>query len=481
MATSPDSTSVYPGRPLLDLVRAMRLQSLPRLALVGAGGKTTALFQLARQFTTGDTVIVEGVGAVAEPRPVLVTASTHLARHQLALADNHMIMSRMEDLSSIEAQILPGINLVTGSQLSEERVRGLDPALLVGLLEIADRKSMPYLIEADGSRQHPVKAPADHEPPIPPFVDTVVVVLGASAIGKPLSGEWVHRPERFAVLAGIQPGEVITLDCVSRVLLDPVGGLKNIPVSARRLVLINQVDTPDRVLLAKELVGSLLPAYQAVVITSLRPSQKRKPLVYAVYEPVTGIILAAGTASRFGEPKQLLDWEGIPLVRKAAKTAINAGLAPVIVVLGAYQQKVRMALKGLPVIPVYNPDWENGMSTSLKTGLDAITPDVAAVIFLLADQPMVTVPLIRALVDTHAATLSPLVAPQVEGKRANPCLFDRVTFHDLLNLHGDVGGRSLFSQPERFPVAWVPWEDRGLLIDIDTPDEYQHLLRTLDE
>jgi molybdenum cofactor cytidylyltransferase len=94
---------------------------------------------------------------------------------------------------------------------------------------------------------------------------------------------------------------------------------------------------------------------------------------------------------------------------------------------------------------------------------------------LLADQPQIPADLIASLVETHAATLSPLVAPLVQGQRANPVLLDRITFTDLLSLSGDQGGRALFA---RYPVEWVPWHDAAILDDIDTPEDYQQLLNT---
>ena len=93
--------------------------------------------------------------------------------------------------------------------------------------------------------------------------------------------------------------------------------------------------------------------------------------------------------------------------------------------------------------------------------------------YLLADQPRVTKELIISLVELHAATLAPLVAPEVQGQRSNPVLFDRQTFPALFALEGDVGGRPLFS---RFKAARLPWHDSSILLDIDSPGDYRELL-----
>jgi molybdenum cofactor cytidylyltransferase len=98
---------------------------------------------------------------------------------------------------------------------------------------------------------------------------------------------------------------------------------------------------------------------------------------------------------------------------------------------------------------------------------------VGGAIFLLADQPQVTPQIIRALVERHAQNMSAIVAPLAGDRRANPVLFDRETFQDLLGLSGDVGGRALFT---KYAVDYVPWHDESLLLDVDTEDDYRKLL-----
>ncbi len=338
------------------------------------------------------------------------------------------------------------------------------------------------MIEADGSRQKPLKAPGEHEPPIPDFVHLVVVVAGLSGLGRQLDAETVHRPEIFARLSGLQLGETITAAALTRVLIHPEGGLKNIPPAARRVALLNQADTPDLQAQADAIAKALLPAYHSVVVASLKEES-----IYAVREPIAGIVLAAGEARRFGKPKQLLDWRGEPFVRAVAKTALEAGLFPVIVVTGAYHEQVEAALKDLPVQIVHNEEWQSGQASSIRVAIKSLTPVPSTLtgtrplkgeefsggaIFLLTDQPQVTPTILHALVEEHAATLAPITAPMVIDRRANPVLFDRVTFPDLMKLEGDVGGRGIFSKHR---VTYLPWHDDALLLDVDTPEHYQRL------
>ena len=190
-------------------------------------------------------------------------------------------------------------------------------------------------------------------------------------------------------------------------------------------------------------------------------------------ESVAGIILAAGASQRMGQPKPLLLWRGKPFICHVARTALDAGLAPVVIVTGAHAEEVRAALADLPVEIVYNPNWAEGQSTSVQAGLTSLPPKTDAAIFLLADQPHIPVELVCALIARHAQTQPPIVAPMIEGRRGNPVLFDYSVFPDLMSLQGDAGGRLIFS---RYPAAYVPWHDPSLLLDVDTLEDYERLL-----
>lgn len=434
----------------LALARALRAGSSPCVAFIGAGGKTTALFQLARQL----------------PPPVIVTGTSHLGLWQSKWADQHISTESSAPLEELEHG-LKGIILVTG-ETDGDRVKPINNELLIWLKEFCGYHSIPLLIEADGSRMKPLKAWAEYEPPIPSFVEMVVQVAGLTGLGKTLSDENVHRSEIFAKLSGLHIGELITSDSLIRVLTHPEGGLKNIPTNAQRAILLNQADTPELQSAALGLAKALLPTYPSVIVSSLE--QKK---IFAVHEPVAGIILAAGESRRFGQPKQLLDWKGQPFVRAVARTALESGLSPVIVVTGANAEQIELVVKDLDVMVTRNEEWKSGQASSIRAGVRALTRNAGAAIFLLADQPQVNPSILRALAEKHAEGLYPIVAPMVMDRRANPVLFDRVTFPDLLLLEGDVGGRSIF---HRHRVEYLAWHDDHLLLDVDTPEMYQRLI-----
>ena len=432
----------------MNLVAALRLKSASRVAIVGGGGKTTVMLTLAREL----------------PAPVIVAATAHLAIEQTAFADQHLVV---EDSTALEIPFLAGITLFTGPPNQAGKSTGLTSGAMQRVLDLANQYHVPLLIEADGAKGLPLKAPAEHEPPIPDFVDTVIYVVGLSGLWQSLDAEHVHRPDRYASLSGLSIGDTIMPDAIAKVLRDPIGGLKNMPSVARRIALLNQADTSELQAQAQIIARQLLPTYQAVAITALKYQQ-----VFAIHEPTAGIILAAGASARMGQPKQLLLWRGEPFIRHVARTALGAGLSPVVVVTGAHTPEIRAAMADLPVMLIHNPDWEAGQSTSVCCGLQALPDVIGSAVFLLADQPQIPIELVKALRDQHAQTLNPIVAPLIDDRRGNPVLFDRVTFADLLSLTGDVGGRAVFA---KYPIAYVPWHDANLLLDVDTPEDYQRL------
>jgi len=418
------------------------------VSFVGAGGKTTAIFQLARQ--------------ILNHRSVIVTATTHLGVWQIPLADHHIIADPTNELH------LPteGVILVTG-EIENNRTKPVNEATPTWLHENAKSQNIPLLIEADGSRQKPLKAAAAHEPPIPEFTNTVVVTAGLSALGKPLTDEHVHRHELFSQLSGLQLGKTVTPDSITRMLTHLQGGMKNIPPRARRVVLLNQADTPELQSIGGSMAREILGHFDSVIVGSLKAAE------FQTFERTAGIILAAGEATRFGAPKQLLDWKGKPFVRRVAETALQAGLWPVVVVTGFHAADVESALGGLPVEIVHNPEYQQGQSTSIRAGVAALSGKEGAAIFLLADQPQIPVDVIRALVENHGQKMQAILAPLVlEDRRANPVLFDRDTFPDLMQLTGDMGGRGIF---DKYRVEYLPWHDDILLFDVDKPDDYKRL------
>jgi molybdenum cofactor cytidylyltransferase len=187
-------------------------------------------------------------------------------------------------------------------------------------------------------------------------------------------------------------------------------------------------------------------------------------------------VLAAGGSRRLPGPKQLLRFHGVTLLRHAAQTAVEAACGPVLVVLsaGAGARQLRFELVDLDVRIAENARWKEGMSTSIRAGLDALEesspPD--AVLFLTCDQPLVTPALVRQLVDAVATSRAPAAACAYAGTIGVPALFDRSLFGELRALEGDQGAKRVLVR-HRPMVARIPFEQGA--VDIDTPEDVKRL------
>jgi molybdenum cofactor cytidylyltransferase len=438
----------------LNLSTAINIKPSDVIAFVGAGGKTSAIFTLAQE--------VDG--------PVVITTTTHLGVWQAALADSHYIVDQPGDLAFLH-NIEKGTILLTGPATKDDRLSGLTEQMMMALGDFCKRRGLTLLIEADGARQRPLKAPADYEPVIPSFVDKVVVMSGLDGLGKPLSYTYVHRPERFSRISGSSIGKSIEVSDLVKVLSSEQGGLKGIPEGSERVLFLNQAD--DAILAAKgnRLAQQLIKHYDRIMIGSLhKPGQEG--VVFSIQAQTAGVILAAGGSERYGKPKQLLDWGGKPFTVNVVQAAIDAGLNPIYVVTGSDPDKVAYALRYFAVRFVYNDRWEEGQSTSMKAGLNALSERCDSVVFLLSDQPQISPLIIRQLVEARSSHRSAIIAPMADGRRGNPVLFGREVFDHLEAVSGDQGGRAVFSQ---FKVDWLPWIDSRIQMDVDQPGDEERL------
>ena len=224
---------------------------------------------------------------------------------------------------------------------------------------------------------------------------------------------------------------------------------------------------------------------------------------------IPGILLAAGTSSRMGQAKQLLDWRGQPLVRHVAQQALASSLDGLFIVVGHEAAAVRAALDSLPIQFVENAAYTEGQASSLRAGLAALPAEADAAVVLLCDQPLVTPGLIDSVVKafermrdtrhetesseqstndhrspindshssliTHHSSLSPVaVIPRYKGQRGNPVLLARTLFAELANVRGNEGARSVLGR-YRERVRWFDLDDPAVVTDIDTVEAYEAL------
>jgi molybdenum cofactor cytidylyltransferase len=186
---------------------------------------------------------------------------------------------------------------------------------------------------------------------------------------------------------------------------------------------------------------------------------------------VAAVVLAAGSSTRMGRNKLLLDLGGETMVRRAVRAAVGAGVDQVVVVLGHDEPRVRAELAGLPCTPVVNPDHAQGAGTSVRTGVRHVAADADAIVVVLADMPFVTAEMIATLVARYRETAAPLVASHYGEVQAPPTLYDRALFEELLSIPGERCAKQVVRRHER-EAAVVAWPETALR-DVDVPADYE--------
>ncbi len=165
---------------------------------------------------------------------------------------------------------------------------------------------------------------------------------------------------------------------------------------------------------------------------------------------IDGIILAAGLSKRFGRPKQLLSWQGQPLIGYVAGVALSSILKRIVVVTGHVADQVREALlpysgsRRLKI--VLNAEFEEGQSTSIRRGIAALDPDADAAMFISCDQPLITPDYLNGLIKAFVEKRPLICYPVYKSERSNPCIFSSQLFTELKQLSGDIGGRVLIER-----------------------------------
>jgi molybdenum cofactor cytidylyltransferase len=189
------------------------------------------------------------------------------------------------------------------------------------------------------------------------------------------------------------------------------------------------------------------------------------------------IILAAGNSSRLGEPKQLLQYKGVSLLNRITTEAVFFAEQGVVVVTGAHHLAIEENINNKDVITCYNPDWKDGMASSIKTGIKQLLlvhPELTNCILTVCDQPYLDAKIFRKLFDKWQQSGKGIVASQYSGTAGIPVLFNRQYFDALLHLEGQEGARKLLTKFNE-DVAVVPFE-KGV-IDIDTIEDYNNLIK----
>lgn len=202
---------------------------------------------------------------------------------------------------------------------------------------------------------------------------------------------------------------------------------------------------------------------------------KARSMAEANDRNIGGILLAAGGSSRLGRPKQLLEFNGKTLIRRAAETLVNSNCRPITVVLGAETERSTAELEGLDLAIIINQNWQSGMSSSIVAGLNSLLeaePTLDAVVITLCDQPHVNCADIDEIIAAFTETQSPIAAAQYGQTIGVPALFASEMFPKLFQLEGGKGARQLIR--ENIDLVEAVTIEKAA-IDIDTIDDADRL------
>ena len=449
----------------MQLWEALELRKREVVALVGAGGKTSAMFTLARELGRRGCKVV-------------VTTTTHILLPQTREGEGLLIEEELQSLvGALRLAFLKSNVMVAGRAKKDGKLAGIDAQWVPSFSEMEEVDYI--LVEADGAAGRAFKAPLSHEPVIPPNSTLVVPVVGIDIVGKPLTSQWVHRPQQVTQLTGLPPGATVTPKAIAQVMLHAEGSTKGAPPGGRTIPVINKVDGQTQLTLAREVACHLLErGARKVALTHLAPRPQVVEVINTHDEPmISAIVLAAGRSQRMGLPKLGLKLGDKSLLDHAIDNALASKVSEIVVVLGPETAHLRSNLEGLSRVKVVeNQQPDQGQSSSLRLGLQCISRETQATLILMGDQPLVTPDIIDALINKYSQSRPPIVAPLYGGQRGSPVLFDHSLLGELMAVEGDKGGREIVEKYKDSMVA-VSFESPLVGDDVDTWDDYMTLRR----
>jgi probable selenium-dependent hydroxylase accessory protein YqeC len=259
----------------------MNLNISELISLVGAGGKTSTMFRLAQEFKT--------LG-----KKVLVTTTTNIAFSETSKADR-LIIDNSKNLYFL-SKVEPGTIVCLGSGMSNDKgkLTGIDREFIDLIYQ--EHLFDYVVVEADGSRRRPIKAPAHYEPVIPRETTRVIGVIGLDAIGKTITEDYVHRPNLFCSITGKKMGDTIDRKCLTDLIISEDGLFKDTPQGCRKYVVLNKADHADREEEARRTVHELLE--MRAPINGWIISATERGYIYQPKGMINGAMLDQNTCSK---------------------------------------------------------------------------------------------------------------------------------------------------------------------------------------
>jgi molybdenum cofactor cytidylyltransferase len=192
---------------------------------------------------------------------------------------------------------------------------------------------------------------------------------------------------------------------------------------------------------------------------------------------ISALLLAAGSSTRMGQPKALLPIQGQPVIRRCLTTLLQGSIGEIILILGPEAETVAAILEDLPIKIIYNTLPRSEMATSVRLGFQAMDPQAAGAVVFLADHPLVQADTLRQLTAKAAGSPEGIIIPTFQGRRGHPTLFAK---NLLADLYQGFNLREII-QRHADKTVYLAVEDEGVVLDMDTPEDYREICRRLEE
>lgn len=440
----------------MRLCEALDIQRGDVVSFSGGGGKTSALVRLGYE--------LREMGW-----RVLATTTTRIARKELDLFPHaaKWQWNLLQGTRELEP-LLDDYGLVfVYQEIRGEKVSGIPIERVSRLVD--EMNADVLLVEADGSRRLPLKAPRTHEPVWPTDTTVAVPVAGLDALGQPFDSNVVYNPDPIIERYGFPEGDPIQPAWVAQIVRDETLGLKDVPANARIVPLLNKIDRPGLSLSRARKIAQMIlkePRVHSVVLGSMLNEQNP---VAEVQRRIGAIVLAGGLSARMGSSKMLLPWGDRTVIEAVVQKLVPFHLADVVVVTGYKAGEISAQLKRYPIRTVFNSMYSKGeMLSSLRVGLRALDDNISAALVVMGDQPQISVRIVHRVLTTAAQGPESIVAPYYMGRRGHPILIPQRYWKALLRLrHG--APRDVINQ---HPIMAVNVDTDSILRDIDTPEQY---------